>query len=148
DVSPSSCDPPPDQNTVAHTPPEPIGGITHLLDDQRRRWLLGEHIPVEAYRQRYPELSQAPSELLDLIYQEILLREGLGETPELREYLRRFPEHEEALRRQFSIHRALRCADAPGEDPGAAASGLPSGPDSPTLLGGRYQLLEEIGAGG
>ena len=46
--------------------------------------------------------------LLDLIYNEVVLREEDGEWPELDEYLRRFPQHAEDLRAQFDVHRALQ----------------------------------------
>ena len=46
--------------------------------------------------------------LLDLIYNEVVLREEDGESPQLEEYLDRFPGHDDALRAQFDVHLLLR----------------------------------------
>jgi tRNA A-37 threonylcarbamoyl transferase component Bud32/tetratricopeptide (TPR) repeat protein len=78
-----------------------------LRADQQRRWRGGDRVPVETYLERYPALRQDAEGLLDLIYNEVLLREEGGEPPDLDEYLRRFPEHTSALRCQFELHKAL-----------------------------------------
>jgi tetratricopeptide (TPR) repeat protein len=79
-----------------------------LLDDHRERWRGGERLPVEAYLQRYRPSGVDTAELLDLIYNEVVLREEDGESPELVDYLKRFPEHGAALRDQFDVHRLLQ----------------------------------------
>src|SRR5258708_35461381 len=79
--------------------------LAGLRADQRRRWLRGEALSVEGYRECMPFLIDDAETLLDLIFSEILLREELGESPTLDEYLRRFPEQSAALARQFEVHR-------------------------------------------
>jgi len=78
-----------------------------LLADQCARWRRGEHVPVEAYLKKNPGLGAEATDVLDLIYNEIVLREQHGETPELGEYSRRFPHLAGELRLQFEVHRAL-----------------------------------------
>jgi hypothetical protein len=81
--------------------------IAKLQLEQSRRWRRGERFLVEDYRQLLPMLQGEAELLLDLIYNEIVLREQIGETPTLEEYLKRFPEHAEALRLQFEVHLAF-----------------------------------------
>ena len=45
--------------------------------------------------------------MLDLIYNEIVVREELGETPLLEEYLRRYPQLQDDLKLHFEVHRAV-----------------------------------------
>lgn len=45
---------------------------------------------------------------LDLIYQEVLLREELNERPVVQEYIARFPTLAEELRLQFALDEAIR----------------------------------------
>ena len=73
------------------------------------------------------------SGLLDLIYNEVVLREQAGESPALEEYLARFPDHTEALRAQFEVHQALRTAGSyssalsTGQSDSLGADEAPSG---------------------
>ena len=94
--------------------------------------------------------------LLDLIYQEILLRRGLGESPGAEEYTRRFPAWTEALIRQFAVDDAMG-GDGDGVDQGPLGSGMraggsflernDAGPVSSNEIDG-YQVLEVLGRGG
>jgi tetratricopeptide (TPR) repeat protein len=101
--------------------------LLQLRDEQIERWGQGQCVPVEDYLQRYPGLAADPEAVLDLIYSEALLREALGETDLLADYLRRFPQHEDPLRRQFAVHQALMPGswplEAPGEPVGEAGPG-------------------------
>ncbi|HEV3440633.1 MAG TPA: protein kinase, partial [Gemmata sp.] len=88
-----------------------IDGVTipvaFLVRDQRRRWELGERILLETYFEKYPHWQVPTTELLDLIYHEILVRERHGECPGLSEYVERFPHLAEELRLHFEIHQAF-----------------------------------------
>lgn len=75
--------------------------------DQRARWQSGERVLVEFYLATLPPEQVSPETILDLVYAEVMLREELGEQPQLAEYQRRFPQHAEALARQFAVHEAL-----------------------------------------
>ena len=61
------------------------------LAEQRERWRKGDHVPVEAFLERDPDLAREPEKLLDLIYGEFLLREETGQPLDPEEYRRRFP---------------------------------------------------------
>jgi WD40 repeat protein len=80
---------------------------TVVLLDQHKRWTQGDRPTVEVYLQTLPELGSDPEQLLDVIYQEILLREAAGESPSVEEYVRRFPELQKDLRLQFEVHAGL-----------------------------------------
>src|SRR5262245_19616421 len=98
-------------NSQAPTlPPADVSaaGLAALLrQDQRRRWLRGERVPVEDYLERYPALRADADAVLELAYAEFALREELGEAPAAGEYLAPFPGQADTLRRQFELHRAL-----------------------------------------
>ena len=76
-----------------------------ILADQRVCWGQGKRVLVEDYLSRHPELRDQPEPLLDLIYNEVVLREQNGEKPGPDEYVARFPELGAAIRDQFEIHR-------------------------------------------
>jgi tetratricopeptide (TPR) repeat protein len=120
-----------------------------LLEDQRRRWYLGEETPVEAYLDRYPELIDRPDDALDLIYQEIVLREEAGQLPRLDEYQRRFPQWATQLAAQFDVHRAIE-SSVPMT--GVAGDWPPTADDEETLPAGRTvagcEVLGVLGRGG
>jgi WD40 repeat protein len=84
----------------------PAAAVALLCDDQWRRWRAGERVPAEVYLGHRPDWEAADT-ALDLIYGEFLVREELGEAPELAEFVRRFPRFEGGLRRQVELHRAV-----------------------------------------
>src|SRR3954463_6863880 len=102
---------PSDTNRDSMSPRSPGAsepGALALVRDHRERWRRGERIPVESYLERSHLPRVGTTALLDLVYNEVVLREEDGESPRLDEYLERFPVHAEALRAQFEIHQALR----------------------------------------
>jgi serine/threonine protein kinase/Tfp pilus assembly protein PilF len=124
---------------TAQTPSAP------LLGEQNQRWQEGDCAPVEDYLGSHPWLRSRPDSLLDLIYNEVRLREESGETPELDDYCRRFPELAEDLAVQFEVHRALR----PGQglvDFSLAGYAEAIGSAPPPAVEG-YELLGELGRG-
>jgi tetratricopeptide (TPR) repeat protein len=116
-----------------------------LCLDQRERWRRGDSAFVEAYVERFPALEANPDGLLDLIYNEIVLREEKGERPRLDEYLRRFGRFEPQLRELFEVHEAL---EKGGDDEGNAfrtfAEALIDDATGPP----GYEVLGELGRGG
>jgi WD40 repeat protein len=121
--------------------PDPLAA---LLLDQAGRWRQGDPVPVEEYRRRHPGL--ADDALLDLIWQEVVLRQERGESPGLGEYLERFPSLAEPLRVQFQLE-SLLCTT--GRFPSSLRV-TPAGP-VPELTPrsfGDFTLLGLLGRGG
>jgi eukaryotic-like serine/threonine-protein kinase len=115
-----------------------------LLDEQNATWQAGRRIRVEELLERDHSLKLDDEALLDLLYNEIRLRDDLGETPTLEEYQSRFPQLAGALRVQFQIHEAMRSGKSlAGLSPdGDAVSDAPS---LPTIPG--FEMLDELGRG-
>jgi tetratricopeptide (TPR) repeat protein/tRNA A-37 threonylcarbamoyl transferase component Bud32 len=82
------------------------GVLDAILDRQKEAWLAGSHPSVEELL-RDSTLPEDSEVLLDVIYNEIVLREELGETPALEEYIERYPRLEEELKVHFEVHRAV-----------------------------------------
>ena len=74
-----------------------------LRAEQRQRWRAGERPLAESYLDRHPELRADPEAAVDLIFNEFLLREQLGESPSIEEYRQRFPEHAKTLLAQIEM---------------------------------------------
>ena len=75
------------------------------LADQRARWRRGDQIAVETILRSQPQLRRFTEAVLDLIYNEVILREERGDTPAPEEYTRRFPELAPEIGAQFEVHR-------------------------------------------
>jgi tetratricopeptide (TPR) repeat protein len=118
-----------------------------LLDDQNERWRRGERAVAEDYLGHEGALQSDREALLDLLYNEIRLREERGEALEPEEYCRRFPELAELLRDHFEIHRALQPGAGLGElsEP-ASAVRIPRPHGVPPEIAG-YEVLRELGRG-
>src|SRR5262249_12277047 len=78
-----------------------------LRVDQRERWAIGERVSAAAYLRDFPALRYDPEAAIEVIYGEFLVREELGETPDLGEYQRDHPEYAGQLAIQVELHRAL-----------------------------------------
>jgi tetratricopeptide (TPR) repeat protein len=133
----------------------PDQSIAELHADQQRRWRQGERVPVEAYLGAHPSLRDDAECVLQLVNNEVVLREQLHDAPRLEEYLQRFPHFADQLRELFEVHRALESARVfTGSDGGTPASTLRSGgPTASVPLCGPapvpgYEILGELGRGG
>ena len=121
-----------------------------LQHDQQQRWRRGERVPVEAYLQLCPALPESADEVFDLIVGEFLLREELGESPKLDEYLWRFPHFADPLRVQFELDQALAAASPDTPEPGRSRRTVPAAScgDTAELALPGYEILGELGRGG
>jgi WD40 repeat protein/serine/threonine protein kinase len=135
--------------------------IESLLQEQRRRWRSGQPASLDVLLDQQPTLRTDVEAILQLIYNEVLLREERGERPNLQDYTARFPALCAELALQFEAHQQLgrlcpACQSPLAPDARScpycktlvAAPGLapPADPRLPTLAG--YQVLEKLGAGG
>jgi serine/threonine protein kinase len=127
-------------------PPAELAAV--LRADQRQRWRAGQRVPSEDYLSRHPALAADPEALLDLVFNEFLLREQAGEQLSAVEYLGRFPEHAATLLQQIELHRAVAdSAAAPTLPPQAQRQTLTAGAGALPALPG-YEVLAELGRGG
>ena len=125
------------------TPPTTSGldrpPLAELLLDQRRRWLRADYVRVEVYLEQHPSLWADSESLLDLIYNEVTLRERVGEPGRPEEYLERFPQIAPQVRLRFEVDRVVQderapsstasgtggLAAPPGDGPSVSATGFP-----------------------
>ena len=143
--SPNECARP---GAVTPSPERPWS-LRHeqLLAEQRAGWERGERILVEAYLEREPDLSDHRECLLDLIYNEVVLREQVGEVPGPDEYSTRFPELSTAIREQFEIHRVFADQGASWRDRnGDGSTSVSLGASSSSGL--RFRVLRPHAQGG
>jgi serine/threonine-protein kinase len=118
--------------------------IEELCNHQRQDWREGQRRAVEEYIAQRPELLLDSDAILDLVYNEIILREASGDRPGLEEYLRRFPALDAELRRQFDIHRLLETRDLTDmRQDQMADSAAPS-----DIAFSRYAIVDILGRGG
>jgi tetratricopeptide (TPR) repeat protein len=118
--------------------------IEQLCSHQRQDWQEGQCRAVEEYIARRPDLLLDSDAILDLVYNEIILREASGDRPHLEEYLRRFPALDTELRRQFDIHRLLETRDLSDIRPDQPTD--PAGASQITFS--RYAIVDILGRGG
>jgi serine/threonine protein kinase len=125
--------------------------VEALRLDQWDRWQEGEAIPAEAYLEHVPVLQADVDCAVELVYNEVVLRQRRGDMPRLEEYLQRFPQLAGPLRRLFEVHDLLesdllaprRRISWSGEDSGAEPDGVA---EAPAIAG--YEILGELGRGG
>jgi serine/threonine protein kinase/Flp pilus assembly protein TadD len=95
--------------------------VDRLAEELGRRWRAGERPVAEEYLARHPELLDRPEAAIELIYEELCLRQEHGEKVDGAELLRRFPQWGKQLRVVIECHRFLEapaaspCFPAPGE---------------------------------
>ena len=76
------------------------------LDRQSRAWLAGGRPTIDELTGGSPLRHDAEAQL-DLIYNEVVLREELGERPAAAEYVARYPNLRRDLELHFEVHRAM-----------------------------------------
>jgi serine/threonine-protein kinase len=119
-----------------------------LRVDQRQRWRAGQRVLAEDYLGRFPALRGDSETVLDLIFNEVLLREELGEAVDSAEYAGRFPDFAPALHAQFELHQALLPeSQATALAPTAVPPRGVLWPSLPRSFG-RYRVERLLGCGG
>lgn len=114
---------------------EPRGAaISAILAEQRLRAASGASFRAEDLLESDTRLGDDREAVLDLIYNELVLREERGETPDVGEYQARFPGLGAALSDLFADHAAIDAG------PGDAVAGTLVLPDSGVAPGGTIVL--------
>jgi hypothetical protein len=121
------------------------GVLDSLLDRQSRSWLAGHRPSIEELLAGTPLRDDSEAQL-DLIYNEVVLREELGEELSPEEYARRFPHLRGDLELHFEVHRAVRDAELTATRHTCGADTMTE-VEAPLQLPD-YDLLEVLGRGG
>ncbi len=136
---------------------DPAVVVTVLRVDQWERRRRGQWVSAESYLDAFPSVRDDPERAIDVVFAEYMLREQLGESPTLGEYIRRFPQYADPLRLQVELHGAM---EGEGEwdwpatwDEGRANPSADRGTESepgsgehPNIPG--YEILGVLGWGG
>jgi tetratricopeptide (TPR) repeat protein len=109
--------------------------VEGYAEDMVRRWRQGERPAVESYLDRRPELWDRPDAALELVAEELALRDEFGPPVSRSELARRFPNWAARAQAVLDYQRAL------GPRPGEPR--LPA----PGELLGLFQILAELGRG-
>jgi WD40 repeat protein len=140
--------------------------LAELISDMRNRYARGERVLVESYLSKHPNLKEKRETVLDLAYNEFLMRRSAGEKPSLAEYQSRFPTLADALRMQFEVDAFLKSeseidsrrddstqngpvpagADTISQGPSAEGGAAPAPHRSIHMAG--YEVIRELGRGG
>jgi serine/threonine protein kinase len=143
--------------------PAQVGAVLRV--DQRQRWQAGERVLAEEYLRRHVAMEADHEALLDLVFNEFILREKHGETPDVDDYLRRFPRFAPVLRQQIELHVALAEGTLNGsgslpvqsltmhvgsDNQESTVSAKAAGPARVRLSEnfGRYRIVQLLGQGG
>jgi serine/threonine protein kinase/Tfp pilus assembly protein PilF len=106
-----------------------------LAGEMVQRWRAGERPCAEEYLGQYPELAAHREAAVDLIYEEVCLRQEHGESVDVEALLARFPAWRAPLQVLLDCHRLLESR--------RSAARLPEAGE--TL--GEFRLLAELGRG-
>jgi eukaryotic-like serine/threonine-protein kinase len=109
--------------------------VERLVDEMAERWRAGERPLVEDYLARHPDLAAEPEAALELLAEEISLRDEDGQVPEADELAARFPHWRRQVLALLECHRAL-----------AARLGRPRFPVVGESLDD-FRLVAELGRG-
>jgi tRNA A-37 threonylcarbamoyl transferase component Bud32 len=120
------------------------------LDQQKRAWISGRRPSVNDFLSD-SSLPSEPDVLLDLIYNEIVVREELGEEPSIDEYIERYPHLNDDLRLHFEVHRAVQQDLLLNTQRLSEEESVPDLKSITAEIGPElknYQILGELGQGG
>jgi serine/threonine protein kinase/Flp pilus assembly protein TadD len=126
---------PADSSTPAADDPFPPAVIEDLADQMRRRWQQGEKLLAEEMLAQHSELRQQPEAAIDLIYEELCLRQRYGPATTAEEVLARFPSWHDELTVLFRCHELLEHMPS-----------APAFPEAGEALG-EFALTAELGRG-
>ncbi len=109
--------------------------VNRLAEELAQRWQAGDRPIVEEYLARYPQVADCPEAAAELIYEELCLRQELGEPANPHDVLERFPQWRTQLQVLIQFHDFLQ--------PMAAQVTFPA----PGETVGDFTLSAELGRG-
>jgi eukaryotic-like serine/threonine-protein kinase len=112
--------------------------VFRVADEIKKHWQAGEEPDVAASLERYPELRNHRTVVLDLAYQEYQRRLRAGEKIDAEAFSRRFPSFQKSLRLFIAVHSFLADSDVETQE------SLWPLPGEPYL---QFNLIAEIGRG-
>ncbi len=119
--------------------------------DMRSRWQRGDHVGVEYYMQRFPEVTQFEELVLEIAFCEYQLRLKYKMESGDNEFLLRFPGVVDKLPNQHEFDQPLDQIDESGSSVRSEDTwDAKSTPDEESIDGlfGRYEIREPLGRGG
>ena len=81
---------------------------TQVLREMALDWDRGARTPAEKWLERHPELAADAQSAVQIVYEEVCLREERGETVQSDEIYRRFPQWSDSLHMLFDCHRMVQ----------------------------------------
>jgi serine/threonine protein kinase len=117
--------------------------LDSLLDQQSRSWLAGKRPAIDELLGGSSLRNDSEAQL-DLIYNEIVLREQLGEQPLAEEYYTRYPHLRDTLALHFEVH----CAMEAGLTDTAKLMGHATKPLPGLTQPADYEIIHILGRGG
>src|SRR5262249_18283719 len=106
-----------------------------LAQELREAWSRGESTRAEDFLARCPELRQQPTSAMEVIYEEVLLRQEHGQQDGWTELFQRFPQWREHLEALRECHEVIEGPQAPVKFPAIGE----------TI--GEFRLVAELGRG-
>jgi len=98
-------------------PPELTAACDEVLQAMAVEWEQGKHTRAEDWLARYPLLAAESRAAVQIVYEEVCLREEHGETVSSTEIYTRFPQWKDALRRLFDCHYLVHSDEGPTRFP-------------------------------
>jgi WD40 repeat protein/serine/threonine protein kinase len=139
--------------TLADLPvdlPYRLAAVTGLVAvDLEMQWQNGQHIRVEEYLEKYPELGTAENVSIELLLAEFLAQERYHSAPDLNGFLARFPQQADELRRLIALARSPRMTGRvkPSGNTSIHSQPVEDGPALPEQFD-RYRIQKKLGQGG
>jgi hypothetical protein len=124
--------------------------LSSLLDRQQRSWLSGDRPTIDELLGD-STLRGDREALLDLVYNEIVVREEIGEQPTLEEYATRYPHLGADLELHFTVHRAVHdqlLLDTRRVSQSDSVVDQPFDQPAPAFTLADYEILGKLGQGG
>ena len=106
-----------------------------ILREMAADWASGRRTPAERWLERYPHLAAQAATAVQIVYEEVCLREEQGEVVDAQAVCQRFPQWRDALEKLFECHQLIR-----------PESVAPSFPKEGQQLG-ELQIVARLGRG-